>query len=541
MATVQDKINISGNKDRKIVNQESRDPNNVTEPEVGSKDNPLRLEKINKLNQMKDLGIDPYPHNFDKTHSLKDLPEMVKDLEAGEKTEIKVKVAGRLMTKRPMGKAAFFNIQDQEGNHQVYLRKQELTEQEQNAFNLIDIGDFVGIEGFLFKTRKNEPTIHVEKFTVLCKTVEPLPEKYHGLADVELKYRYRHLDLIMNPEARRVFQMRSKIISSIRKYLDGKGFLEVETPSLQPIYGGAAAYPFSTHHRALDMKLFLKISPELYLKRLIVGGFEKVYEIGKNFRNEGIDRSHNPEFTMLEYYEAYTDYEYQMKQFEDIVAFAAKEATGSTVVEYDGKKLDLTPPWDRITVYDAIKKYTDDNLEVETKSPEELLKIVKSFDPKYEGTTSHGYLVMEIFDHFVEHHIWEPTFITDYPQEISPLTKAHRSKKGLVERFEPICAGMEIGNSYTELNDPVDQRDRLQAQEALRVVDEEAQPMDEDFLHAIDVGMPPTGGVGIGIERIVMLLTGQSSIRDILLFPTMKPKKSNTSSSPSSPSKEETS
>jgi lysyl-tRNA synthetase class 2 len=494
-------------------------------PVIGHKDNPLRQEKMNKLGKLKELGIDPYPHNFDKQDNLVDLPPKIAHLEAGEKAEdIKVKVAGRLMTKRPMGKAAFFNIQDENGSMQIYLRKADIPEIAAKAFEEIDIGDIVGITGSLFKTRKGEPTINAEDFQILCKTLEPLPEKHHGLADKELRYRYRHLDLVMNPEVREVFKTRSKVISSMRKFLDSKGFMEVETPTLQPIYGGAAAYPFSTHHRALDMKLFLKISPELYLKRLIVGGFEKVYEIGKNFRNEGIDRTHNPEFTMLEYYEAYTDYEYQMKQFEEIVAFCAKEVTGSTIVEYDGKKLDLTPPWNRLTVYDGIKKYAD-GLDVTDKSPSELLELVKKFDPKYDGAETHGHLTMELFDHHVEHNIWEPTFITDYPQEISPLTKSHRSNPKLVERFEPICAGMELGNSYTELNDPVEQRDRLVAQEALRVIDEEAQPMDEDFLHAIDVGMPPTGGVGIGVERIVMLITGQSSIRDILLFPTMKPKK----------------
>ncbi len=487
------------------------------------RENPLRLEKISKLGKLRELGIDPYPHNFDKQDNLIDLPKKIESLGDGEKSEITVKSAGRLMTKRLMGKAAFFNIQDDSANMQVYVKTAELSEKAAQAFSLIDIGDFVGVSGILFKTKKGEPSIYAKDFEILCKSLEPLPEKYHGLADKELRYRYRHLDLTMNPEVRDVFKTRSKVISSIRKFLDGRGFTEVETPTLQPIYGGAAAYPFSTHHRSLDMKLFLKISPELYLKRLIVGGFEKVYEIGKNFRNEGIDRTHNPEFTMLEYYEAYTDYNYQMKQFEEIVAFCAKEATGSSVVEYDGKKLDLSPPWERITVYDAIKKFGD-GLDVSTKSESELLELVKKIDPKYSKAETHGHLTMELFDHFVEPNIWEPVFITDFPKEISPLTKSHRSNPKLVERFEPICAGMEIGNSYTELNDPVDQRDRLVAQEALRVIDEEAQPMDDDFLHAIDVGMPPTGGVGIGIERIVMLITGQSSIRDILLFPTMKPK-----------------
>ena len=485
-------------------------------------ENPLRQEKLSKLKKLKEAGIEPYPHSFDKLDSLRDLKEKIKSLKPGEVTEIKVQTAGRLMTKRPMGKAAFFNVQDESDNMQVYLKLAELSEKDQQSFALIDIGDIVGIKGFLFKTRKGESSIHSHSFEILCKTIEPLPEKYHGVTDKELRYRYRHLDLVMNPEIKKVFRMRSKVISAMRSYLDNKNFLEVETPVLQPIYGGAAAYPFSTHHRALDMKLFLKISPELYLKRLIVGGFEKIYEIGKNFRNEGIDRSHNPEFTMLEYYEAYTDYNYQMEQFEDLIAHTAKEVRGSTVVEYDGKKLDLTPPWERLSVYEAIKKYGD-GLNVESKTDEELLAAVREIDSGYKGAKTHGHLTMELFDHFVEPNIWNPVFITDFPKEISPLTKSHRDNPKLVERFEPICAGMEIGNSYTELNDPVEQKDRLKIQEALRVIDEEAQPMDNDFLHALEVGMPPTGGVGIGVERIVMLITGQSSIRDILFFPTMRP------------------
>lgn len=490
-----------------------------------NKDNPLRAEKTRKLQELREKGIDPFPHNFKKTHSAQDLKSKDSEFEPGDRKEdLKATLAGRLMTKRPMGKAAFFNLQDQTGSFQAYVQLAELSEEDRQSFKLMDIGDIVGIEGYLFKTRKGEMSLHVQSLKILCKTLEPLPEKYHGVADVEIKYRQRYLDLIMSPESRNVFEARSKIIKAFRTYLDSKGFLEVETPVLQPIYGGAAAYPFSTHHRALDMKLFLKISPELYLKRLIVGGFEKVYEISKNFRNEGIDRSHNPEFTMLEYYEAYTDYIDQMKQFEDIIAFVAKEVTGDTKVIYQDKEIDFTPPWERISVYDAIKKHG--NFDVETATAEDIVSEIKKYDTKFDAkdVPSKGHLIMELFDHTVEPKIVQPTFITDFPVEVSPLTKSHREKAGLVERFEPICAGMEIGNSYTELNDPEDQRKRLKEQEAQRVVDEEAQPMDEDFLNAIDVGMPPTCGVGIGIERIVMLLTNQHSIRDILLFPTMKPK-----------------
>lgn len=487
------------------------------------KDNPLRAEKFRKLKDLRDAGINPYPHTYKRTHKISELLVKDSEFQAGDvKEELTATIAGRLMTKRPMGKAAFFNIADQSGNMQAYVQVSELSPEDQTAFKLLDIGDIVGISGYLFKTKKGELSLHVKEFKMLCKSVEPLPEKYHGIADIEIKYRQRYLDLIMSPETRHVFETRSKIIRSFKKYLDNAGFLEVETPVLQPIYGGAAAYPFSTQHRALDMKLFLKISPELYLKRLIVGGFEKVYEIGKNFRNEGIDRSHNPEFTMLEWYEAYTDYFDQMKRFEDVVSFVAKEATGSMKVTYQGKEIDFTPPWERISVYDAIKKYG--HFDVTKASAEQIEAEIKKYDPKFDGAPSKGHLIMELFDHTVEPNIVQPTFIIDFPVEISPLTKSHRSIPGLVERFEPICAGMEIGNSYTELNDPEEQRSRLEEQESQRVIDEEAQPMDEDFITAIEVGMPPTGGVGIGIERIVMLLTDQHSIRDILLFPTMKPR-----------------
>lgn len=489
-----------------------------------NQDNPIRAEKRTKLHNLREKGIDPFPHNYDRTARTIEIRHQFEDkIEAGERLENEVfRIAGRLMTKRPMGKAAFFNLQDQSGNLQCYLKKAELDETSLTSYDNIDIGDLIGIEGFVFKTKKGELSLHATKFEILCKTLEPLPEKYHGIQDVELKYRQRHLDLIMDPESRKVFETRSKIISEIRSFLNDRGFLEVETPVLQPIYGGAAAYPFSTHHRALDMKLYLKISPELYLKRLIVGGFEKVYEVGKNFRNEGIDRSHNPEFTMLEWYEAYTDYNYQMNQFEELVAHLARKVTGDTKVTYQGQEIDFTPPWRRLTVYDGVREYA--GIDPEAASVGDLFAKAKELGSDLEKATSHGELVMELFELSAESELIQPTFVIDFPVEVSPLTKMHRDKKNLVERFEPICAAMEIGNAYTELNDPEDQLKRLKEQEAKRVVDEEAQPMDLDFMHAIDVGMPPTGGVGIGVERIVMLLTDRPSIRDILLFPTMKHK-----------------
>jgi lysyl-tRNA synthetase class 2 len=489
-----------------------------------SQDNPIRAEKRSKLHSLREQGIDPFPHNYERTATIGQIREQFDNkIEAGQVLEDRVfRVAGRLMTKRPMGKAAFFNIQDQSGGIQCYLKKSELDEVSLNSYENIDIGDIIGIEGFVFKSKKGELTLHTKSFQILCKTLEPLPEKYHGIQDVELKYRHRHLDLIMDPQSRQVFQTRSRIIAEIRNFLNARGFLEVETPVLQPIYGGAAAYPFSTHHRALDMKLYLKISPELYLKRLIVGGFEKVYEVGKNFRNEGIDRSHNPEFTMLEWYEAYTDYNYQMQQFEELVAHLAQTVTGGTKVSYQGHEIDFTPPWRRLTVYDGVREYA--GIDPESASVEELFTKAKELGSALEKTPSLGELVMELFELAAESELIQPTFVTDFPVVVSPLTKRHRDKEGLVERFEPICAAMEIGNAYTELNDPEDQLNRLKEQEEKRVVDEEAQPMDSDFMHAIDVGMPPTGGVGLGVERIVMILTDRPSIRDILLFPTMKHK-----------------
>lgn len=492
---------------------------------MSQSDNPLKAEKRKKLHALKERGVKPFPYSFDKTASTLELvTQYGATLQAGEKKPEKVyRIAGRLMTLRMMGKASFFNIQDQSGSLQCYIRPEELTSEiEKSSFELIDLGDFVGLEGFIFKSQKGELSLHVQKFEILAKTLEPLPEKFHGVQDVEIKYRHRHLDLLTGPESRKVFVTRSKIIQHIRRFLDDRGFLEVETPTLQPLYGGAAAHPFTTHHRALDMKLYMKISPELYLKRLIVGGYEKVYEIGKNFRNEGIDRSHNPEFTMLEFYEAYTDYNYQMKQFEEIISSLAEKITGSMKIVYQGKEIDFTPPWRRLTVYDGVKQYS--SIDPEKSSEDEIFAALKENGSKLEKKTSRGEMLMELFEQVAEPHLWQPTFVMDHPVEISPLTKIHRKDSRLVERFEPFAACMEIGNAYSELNDPEEQRSRLEEQQKQKDHNEEAHPMDEDFLHAIETGMPPTGGVGIGIERIVMLLTDQNSIRDILFFPTMKHK-----------------
>lgn len=484
-------------------------------------DNPIKAEKRRKLHALKEKGINPYPYTFDKTIHIEQLIKDYSNLEAGEKkTETHFKIAGRLMTLRAMGKASFFNIQDVTGSLQCYIKVEELNEKDRTSFDLIDLGDIVGLDGYIFKSQKGELSLYVRQFEILTKTLEPLPEKFHGIQDVEIKYRHRHLDLISDVESRAVFVTRGKIIKAVKKFLDDRGFMEVETPVLQPIYGGAAAHPFTTHHRALDMKLYMKISPELYLKRLIVGGFEKVYEIGKNFRNEGIDRTHNPEFTMLEFYEAYTDYNYQMKQFEDLVSFVCQHIHGTTKVVYQGKEVDFQTPWRRLTVMDGIKQYAEIDPE-DIKALDQYLQKNSDKPVKLETLTK-GEKQMKVFEIAAEPHLWQPTIVMDHPIDISPLTKIHRSNSALVERFEPFAACMEIGNSYSELNDPEEQRARLKDQESKRNVDEEAHPMDEDFLHAIETGMPPTGGVGLGIERLVMLLTDRPSIRDIIFFPTMK-------------------
>ena len=484
-------------------------------------DNPIKAEKRKKLHALKEKGINPFPYSFDKTAHVEKIVADFNHLVAGEKKPENVfKIAGRLMTLRAMGKASFFNVQDQTGTLQCYVKVEELSEQDKIAFDLIDLGDIVGITGYVFKSQKGELSLYVKNFEILTKTLEPLPEKFHGIQDVEIKYRHRHLDLISDPDSRKVFVARGKIIKAIKRFLDDRGFMEVETPVLQPLYGGAAAHPFTTHHRALDMKLYMKISPELYLKRLIVGGFEKVYEIGKNFRNEGIDRTHNPEFTMLEFYEAYTDYNYQMTQFEELVSSVCKETTGSMKVVYQEKEIDFSPPWRRLTVMDGISQYASIDPQDEKALDDYLAK--NSDKPVKLDKLSRGEKQMKVFEIAAEPHLWQPTFVMDHPVDISPLTKIHRGNSQLVERFEPFAACMEIGNSYSELNDPEEQRNRLKEQESKRGHDEEAHPMDEDFLHAIETGMPPTGGVGLGIERIVMILTNRPSIRDIIFFPTMK-------------------
>ncbi len=507
-------------------------------------DNLLKKEKRKKREKILEEGINPYPYNYKKQNNSLELSQKYKDLKEGESSSNICSLAGRIMRRRDMGKAAFFNIQDEEGEFQCYIKKENFLEVKTkdnswNIWKLSDIGDIVGVCGSVFRTKKGELSLRVQDLKMLCKTLEILPEKYHGLEDKELKYRYRHLDLIMDAESKKTFKIRSQIISEIRKYMDAKGFMEVETPVLQPIYGGAAAVPFKTYFRRLDSDMYLKISPEMYLKKLIVGGFEKVYEIGKNFRNEGIDRTHNPEFTMMEYYESYTDYEYQMNQFEDIVCFVTKKIKGSLKFEYQGKKLDFTKPWKRLSVKEAIKEYGQ--FDPDKISYESLLEKLQSLDSegdfeKFINNKKIGKedlkdeLIMLAFEMTAEKHLWNPTFIKDFPLSVSPLTKKHRQHQEdkkyerIVERFEPIIAGMEVGNAYSELNDPVDQKERLENQNRNPAADGTTHPMDKNFIHALEVGMPPTGGVGLGIERLVMILTDKSHIKDSLLFPVLKNK-----------------
>lgn len=484
-------------------------------------DNPIKAEKRRKLHALREKGINPFPYSYQRTGEAEAIKTTHAVLKPGEKSEnTPYRIAGRVMTLRSMGKAIFFNLQDMSGSIQVYLRLDDLSPEERATFDLTDLGDIVGVEGFPFRTQKGELSIWAKSYTMLTKTLEPLPEKFHGIQDVEIKYRHRHLDLISDVDSRKVFATRSKVIKYIRNYLDSSGFMEVETPILQPIYGGAAAHPFTTQHRALDMRLYMRISPELYLKRLIVGGFDKVYDIGKMFRNEGIDRTHNPEFTMVEWYEAYTDYNDQMKRFEDLVSGAVKELTGSYKIQFQGKEIDFTPPWRRLTVLDGLRQYA--GIDPETIKPQDLFDLCRKKGSKMDKPGSPGQMLMELFELTCEEHLWQPTFVMDHPVEISPLTKIHRKDSRLVERFEPFVACMELGNSYSELNDPEEQRARLKEQEEQRATNEEAHPMDEDFLHAIETGLPPTGGVGLGVERLVMLITDRPSIRDIILFPTMK-------------------
>ncbi len=498
---------------------------------LSSELNELMLRRRQELEELCRLGIDPYPYSFPRNAFSREIIEAFRD-DAPPRT---VAIAGRIMSKRKMGKATFCHIQDSQGKIQIYLKKDDLGPL-YDAFRLFDIGDIVGVEGFVFRTRMGEISVHARKLVLLAKSLRPLPipketKDEHGnivvhdpFSDKELRYRQRYVDLVVNPHVRDVFIKRARIISTMRKFFEDQGYLEVETPILQPLYGGAFARPFITHHNTLDIDMYLRVANELYLKRLIVGGFDGVFEFAKDFRNEGMDRTHNPEFTMLEVYVAYKDYIWMMEMVEQMIAQVAMAVNGSMKVRLGGNEIDFTPPWRRMTMFEAIQRFT--GIMLRGKTDEELRAVAKEMHLEIPPGEGAGAIIDEIFSEKVEPYLVQPTFIMDYPVEMSPLAKRHRSEPGLVERFEAIVNGQEICNAFSELNDPLDQRARFEEQMKARARGQaEVQPLDEDFLRALEYGMPPTAGLGVGIDRLTMLLTGQESIRDVILFPQMKPEK----------------
>ena len=501
------------------------DTNQQNEKEITTEElNHILQARRDKLAALQAEGNDPYQiTKFDVTHHSQEIIENFETLETKEGQEpILVRIAGRLMSKRVMGKASFCHIQDKEGKIQSYVARDAIGTDEYAAFKKLDIGDIVGVEGTVFKTKTGECSIHAVKVVLLSKSLKPLPEKFHGLTDTDTRYRQRYVDLIMNPEVKDTFIKRSKIISEIRKFLDGENFMEVETPMLVSNAGGAAARPFNTHYNALDEDVKLRISLELYLKRLIVGGLERVYEIGRVFRNEGVDTRHNPEFTLMELYQAYTDYNGMMDLTERMFRHLAQTVCGSTTIPYAEAMIDLGKPFERITMTDAVKKYAGVDFDA-IETLEEARAIAKEKNIAFEERHQKGDILNLFFEEFVEEKLIQPTFVTDHPVEISPLTKKKPSDPSKVERFELYIYGREMANAYSELNDPIDQRERFAAQEAAFAAgDDEANHTDEDFLNALEIGMPPTGGIGYGIDRLVMLLTNSPAIRDVLLFPTMK-------------------
>jgi len=492
--------------------------------------NSLVQRRREELKELVEKGIMPFAYSYEVDNYSTNIKNSFELLENKD-----VKIAGRIMAIRRMGKASFAHIQDKEGRIQIYLKKDDIGEV-YDIFKLLDIGDIIGVNGYVFKTKTGEISVHARSYQLLSKSLLPIPIAkealdengnkivYDQFADKELRYRQRYVDLIVNPEVKKVFITRSKIVTEIRKYLDEKGIIEVETPILQPLYGGATARPFITHHNALDVDLYLRIADELYLKRLIVGGFDGVYEISKDFRNEGMDRTHNPEFTMLELYVAYKDYFWMMSFVEEMVAYVCQNVFGTLEFEIEGNKINFTAPWQRISMVDEIKNIS--GIDVMSTTYDELVKALKSRGVEIKGGESKGKLIDELFEVTVQPKLIQPTFITDYPVELSPLAKKHRTREGLVERFEGFVLGREICNAFSELNDPIDQKNRFEDQGRMREEgDDEAHQIDEDFVRALEFGMPPTAGLGVGIDRLVMLLTNQSSIRDVILFPQMKPQK----------------
>jgi len=492
--------------------------------------NSLMQRRLEELDELQKKNITTYEYNFDVKNFSNEIKENYDSLEG--KT---VSIAGRIMTLRRMGKASFANIQDSRGRIQIYIKKDDVGD-DYDVFKLLDIGDIIGIEGYVFKTKTGEISIHTTKLSLLTKSIRPIPIAkevvdesgnkviYDQFSDKELRYRQRYVDLIVNPEIKDVFIKRSRIITSMRKFLDSNGYLEVETPVLQPLYGGAAARPFITKHNALDMQLYMRIADELYLKRLIVGGFDGVYEISKDFRNEGMDRTHNPEFTMMELYVAYKDYEWMMNFVERMLNHIANEVFGNAEFEIDGKRINFHSPWKRVSMVDELNNLL--GIDIINSSVKELKNAAKSKGIHVEQDLTKGKLIDEIFELTIQPKLIEPTFVIDYPVEISPLAKKHRTREGVVERFEGFVLGREICNAFSELNDPIDQRKRFEDQNRMRDLgDDEAHQIDEDFLRAIEYGMPPTSGLGIGIDRLVMLFTNQPSIRDVIFFPQMKSEK----------------
>jgi len=479
----------------------------------------LILRRYEKLKELYERGVEPFGEKFTASHRAQEILDGFEELEGKE-----VSVTGRIMTMRGHGKAGFANLQDESGQVQIYARLDDLGEEVYACYSLLDIGDIIGVKGKVFKTRRGEVTVSITEFELLSKSLRPLPEKWHGLKDVELRYRQRYLDLIVNPEVKKVFIQRSKIIHSIREFLNQEGYLEVETPTMHTITGGASARPFITHHNTLNMNLYLRIATELHLKRLLVGGFDRVYELGRIFRNEGISTKHNPEFTSIEVYKANADYHDMMALTENLIAHVAEKVFGTLQITYQGTELDLTPPWPRMTMLEAIHKYAGFDFNLITTN-EECLKLARKHKLEVYNDTVRGEVINLFFEHFVERHLTQPMFIMDYPLEVSPLAKRKKDDPDFTYRFEAFMAGSEIANAFTELNDPVDQRERFKKQVEKRAAgDEEAHMMDEDFITALEYGMPPAGGLGIGIDRLVMLLTDSPSIRDVLLFPTLRPR-----------------
>jgi lysyl-tRNA synthetase class 2 len=489
-----------------------------------------RLERIaeqrmKKLEQIRTRGINPYPTKYSRTHTAEETVVLLKQIEEGLSHQDKVSVAGRIMAIRRMGKSSFIDIHDSSGKIQLlFYEIEKFVEEQRELFKNLDIGDIIGAEGGVFRTRTGEPTVRVGHFVLLAKSLQPLPEKWHGLSDVEIRYRQRYLDLISNPEAKETFRVRSKVINAVREFLNQRGFIEVETPVLQPSAGGALARPFVTHHNALDKDFYLRIATELHLKRLIVGGFDKVYEIGRIFRNEGISTEHNPEFSMLESYEAYADYTDVMEMVEQMIYYVVQQVLGTAEIKYGEDAINLTPPWRRITLREVIREYSGIDF-VKYPTADDLKIKMRSMNIEFDPKKNWAKLVDELLKTYIRPKLIQPTIVYDYPTSMSPLAKNKSGEERVVERFQPFIGGLEIGNAYSELNDPILQRERFTEQlKERQAEDEERWTIDEDFLLALEYGMPPTGGLGIGIDRLVMLLTNQQSIREVILFPQLREK-----------------